>query len=120
VLKTLSLERARYPLELSVTFVSDNKIKRLNKLYLGKNEATDVLAFDLSGSGARSAVADIIISTDTASRQARQYATSALFEVYLYLVHGLLHILGYSDDTESGYLKMQKRCEYILNKLNLS
>lgn len=112
------MERAR-PLELSVTFVTDNKIRKLNKLYLGKDEATDVLAFDVSGQDGSHIVADIVISTDTARRQARQYATNTLFEIYLYLVHGILHILGYNDDTEKGYLRMQKRSEYILNKLNL-
>jgi len=84
----------------------------LNLKYLGKNQPTDVLSFD--SSGAERKCADIIISTQTAIRNAKAFKTTPLFELNLYLVHGLLHILGYDDKThQQRKLIRRKEKQYV-------
>jgi rRNA maturation RNase YbeY len=64
--------------------------------------------------------ADIFISTDRAIANARVYKTKPLFELYLYVIHGILHILGYDDKKRTDRLRMQKKEKQILKTLNLS
>ncbi|MEW6482299.1 MAG: rRNA maturation RNase YbeY [bacterium] len=81
--------------ELSIVFVNDNEMKELNKRFLGKDKPTDVLSFQLSES-----IGEVIISTDTAKRQAIEYGISFISEISVLLIHGLLHILGYNHSKE--------------------
>jgi len=121
VLKILSLEGIRKSGEITVCFVNDPEIKELNLRYLGKNRPTDVMAFDISGpKGIGEIFADIVISTDRAIDQARTFHTRPLFELYLYLTHGVLHILGYDHKTKKNKLLMRKREKNLLKILNLS
>lgn len=76
--------------EVSIAFVDDDEIKELNKKFRKMNKPTDVLAFRLSES-----IGEIIISTDTAKSQAEEYGNSFISEIFLLLIHGLLHLLGY-------------------------
>ena len=58
--------------------------------------------------------ADIVISTDTAIRNAKIFKTTQLNELYLYVVHGVLHLLGYDDRTQKQRQIMQKKeKEYV-------
>ena len=85
--------------ELSVLLTDDRGIHRLNRQYRGKDRPTDVLAFELDGSGHAGdrapCLGDVVISLDTAARQAKAKRLSLLHEVRLLLAHGLLHLLGY-------------------------
>jgi probable rRNA maturation factor len=82
--------------ELSVSLVSDARIRALNKAWRGKDKATDVLSFPQGeGVGPLVFLGDIVISTDTARRQAREYSRTVEEEVQRYLAHGLLHLLGH-------------------------
>jgi probable rRNA maturation factor len=77
---------------------------------------TDVLAFDLSAPGAvRVLLADIIISADTAARNAKIFHTTPLYELYLYVVHGVLHLLGYDDKTKAQRKLMHKKAIKYVN-----
>lgn len=96
----------------------DNQIRELNTLYLGRYCPTDVISFDTSN-GKKELIADIAISTDTALRNAKKYSTSPWFEVYLYAIHGLLHVLGYDDATPGTRKKMQERTQGILASLKI-
>ncbi|MFH1458118.1 MAG: rRNA maturation RNase YbeY [Candidatus Omnitrophota bacterium] len=93
--------------EITVCFVNDKKIKELNLRYLQKNEPTDVLAFD-SG--------DIVVSTDAAIRNAKIFETERLYELYLYIIHGVLHLSGYDDKTPKLKKKMDKKTKEIFKK----
>jgi len=75
-----------------------------------------VIAFDLS-LDKKKILADIAISTDTAIRQAKIFKTSPLYETYLYVVHGVLHIIGYRDATFKQRKLMDEKAHYILEKL---
>ncbi len=116
--------------DCNVCFVDDRQIKRLNSLYLGKNRATDVLSFPWdahqrqppqragierarSRYASRSAneraalefknfLGDIVISVDTAKRNARQVGHSTLNEIRWLILHGVLHLLGYNHERDHG------------------
>lgn len=118
IFKALRFEKINRSGEISVLLVNDQKIKRLNLAYLGKNSPTDVISFDNS-INKNKIFADIVISVDTASRNARIFRTTPLYELYLYVVHGLLHILGYDDKRKKDRLDMHKKQEYLLKILNL-
>lgn len=60
---------------------------------------------------------DMVISADTAVSNARMFNTTPLYELYLYLTHGMLHILGYDDKTVRQRRKMEKESVRILNRL---
>ncbi|HPT07853.1 MAG TPA: rRNA maturation RNase YbeY [Candidatus Omnitrophota bacterium] len=117
--KTLASERVAKRGEITVRFVDDKHIQALNLLYLGELCPTDVISFQTENSQVR-LVADIAVSTDTAVRQARVFKTSALYETYLYVVHGVLHALGYDDNTDRKRGIMQKKAEIILATAGIS
>jgi len=87
-------------------------------MYLGRDTPTDVIAFDDSLKKG-DFVADIAISCDTAVRNARIFKTSAASELYRYVIHGMLHIMGYRDDNKAGKKRMHKKEEFILHSLGL-
>lgn len=112
ILNILTLEHAKGYREITACFVTDSQIQRLNKTYSQKNAATDVLAFVMDVAGYN--VGDIIISTDTAARNALAYKTSQENETRLYLIHGLLHLLGYRDHTlRQKELMRKKEKQYL-------
>ncbi|HEV2722044.1 MAG TPA: rRNA maturation RNase YbeY [Thermoanaerobaculia bacterium] len=104
VAQVLRAARGRFA-EVSIAFVSDAAMRRLNRQYRGKNKTTDVLTFP----GERP---DIVISLDQARRQALAEKHSLATEVRYLILHGVLHALGYdheTDDGEMNALEMQVR-----------
>ena len=114
-IKVISAEGKNNSGEITVSFINDRKIRELNFKYLHKNAPTDVLVFDLSSKKASGLTADIIISTDTAIRNAALFNTSPAEEVKLYLVHGVLHLLGYDDKTPAKRRLMRKKEKEYVN-----
>ena len=117
ILKSAGVNDAR----LAIVFVSDREIRRLNLMYRKRNRATDVLSFSMR-EGRRlkkdaSFLGDIVISTDRARKQAEKFGTSFKKEMYLYIIHGVLHLLGYDDERPSSRKKMRKKETQILNRL---
>jgi probable rRNA maturation factor len=99
--------------EFNVCFVSDVEIRRLNGTYRRKVRPTDVLSFSWKTDGAedRHSVAsqefsnflgDIVISPATARRNAGHAGHSMKMEIRWLILHGLLHLLGYDHETDSG------------------
>ncbi|MFH1397483.1 MAG: rRNA maturation RNase YbeY [Candidatus Omnitrophota bacterium] len=118
VYKTLFLKSLNKIGQVSICLVDDRLIKELNRKYLGKDYPTDVLSFDLSlRKGDISC--EIVVSCDRAFYNSRIYKTSAVYETYLYLIHGLLHILGYDDRTKVEGRLMQEKAEKILLELKV-
>ena len=112
--------------EVNIVFVADRQIQKLNKKYLGKDRATDVLAFqgegfadDFSG-GANNRetcfLGDIAISSDMAVRNADIYGTSFKEEIARYVAHGVLHLGGYDDTTARDKETMRKKEDEILQE----
>lgn len=117
VLDAISREKYKGHVNITVCIVTDKEIRELNLYYSGRDSATDVLAFDTSWPDKPGQLsADIIISSDTALRNSKVYKTSLDFELNLYAIHGVLHMLGYDDNTPRLRNKMHKRANQILNK----
>ncbi|MEK7484128.1 MAG: rRNA maturation RNase YbeY [Planctomycetota bacterium] len=86
--------------DLSIVFMNDRRIHLYNREYLQHDFPTDVLSFSL-GDEQDSLIGEILISTETAKREANQRQISLEEEVIRYLVHGFLHLMGYEDHQES-------------------
>ena len=102
---------------ISIAFVNDSKISKINRESLGRDGPTDVIAFDLSEDGLPfEKVADIYVSTDRASENSLRYGVSFEEEILRLVIHGLLHVLGYRDDTVSSKRKMHRIQEQLVRR----
>ena len=91
ILTTILRRERIQDVSLSVAFVTARKIRALNQKFLKHRYPTDVLAFNLKDTW------EIVISTDAAVQNAKRFKTSVQKEITLYLIHGILHLLGYND-----------------------
>ncbi len=111
-------------IELSINLVGEDRIKALNKKYLGKNRVTDVLSFPINGKVSKKpvdngiiALGDIFICLPVAKRSALKEGTSLGSKLALLTVHGLLHLMGYDHEkSRKEAEKMFKLQEEILKK----
>lgn len=87
--------------ELSVAFLSDAPIRRMNHDHLGHDWVPDVLSFDLGGADER-LVADIYVGLEQAVRQAREHGVPTDEEMVRLVLHGTLHVLGFDHPEDSG------------------
>ena len=85
----------------TIAFVSDRKIRELNRQFRGIDKATDVLSFPAGASDALE-LGDIAISVDTAATQAKENGLKFEGEVAQLILHGLLHLSGYDHETDNG------------------
>ncbi|MEA3398329.1 MAG: rRNA maturation RNase YbeY [Patescibacteria group bacterium] len=99
---------------VSIAFVGDTVIKRLNKIYRGKNKITDILSFVDDEAGQ---LGEIIIDYAQIKRQARKFSKSVKAELVFLLIHGLLHLLGYDDRTDKEAKKMEKLAKLAISNL---
>lgn len=110
VLKDIDL--AEYTLEVDILFCDDAEIKELNNSYRGKDKSTDVLSFALFADNPdenfiidnQISLGEIIISTETAKKQAEDRNKKFENEIYFLLSHGILHLLGF-DHPDEGTLE---------------
>jgi len=89
---------------VSIAFVGDAVMRALNKTYRGEDGLTDVLAF--AGDG--NFLGEIVINYAQIKRQSKARKSGVQRELAFILVHGLLHLLGYNDDTEEGGEEMER------------
>ncbi len=109
-------------IELSIVITSDSRIRVLNHQWRGKNEATDVLSFPAGqeeGFGATRLLGDIVISLDTARKQAHFQKVSVEQELARYLAHGLLHLLGHDHHQPQQTTIMASLEEQLLGEVGL-
>ena len=98
--------------QLSMVFCDDEAIKELNSQYRNKNEPTDVLSFPIELENFIPEIrmlGDIVISTETAIKQAKEYNHSTETEIVILLIHGLLHLNGYDHIKEDEREIMQSK-----------
>lgn len=103
--------------ELEVALTSDAAIARVNRRFLGRSGATDVIAFPCDPGPGQGVVGEVIISVDRARAQARRVGWPVRCEVVLLLVHGVLHLGGYDDHTAPGAARMRARERAILRRV---
>jgi len=100
--------------EIDLAVVTGSEMAALNRRYLSHAYQTDVLSFDLSDSRVDGLRAQIIVCGDVAARQGRLRRHGPQRELMLYVVHGLLHLLGYDDASVRGAARMHARQEELL------
>ncbi|PFG05660.1 rRNA maturation RNase YbeY [Bacillus sp. es.034] len=115
--------------EVSVTFVTNERIQEINREYRSKDQPTDVISFALEelgedeveiiGAGIPRVLGDIIISIDRTKEQAEEYNHSVSRELGFLALHGFLHLLGYDHMEEEEEKKMFKRQKDILDEYGL-
>jgi len=126
VARVLALE-GRNTAEVSVYITDDVEIAELNGAYRGQTGPTDVLAFSqqerttdepdlIPSPEGEDLLGDVVISLETASRQAEQRGVPLASELRELAAHGTLHLLGYDDDTEAGAELMRMRVAEALSK----
>jgi probable rRNA maturation factor len=122
--RALQLEGAAAA-EVSLLLTDDDTIHELNRDYRGQDKPTDVLSFAQRDqrpdsppapsippnvpAGAVETLGDVVISVETAARQAARHNVSLDDEMALLTVHGILHLLGYDDMTDEGAEEMQTK-----------
>ena len=130
VKEALTQEGFSYPAEVSVSFVDNEAIHKLNLEYREKDKPTDVLSFPMwekeelsDGSaldGHAVTLGDIIISAEKAKSQAEEYGHSLEREICFLSVHSILHLLGYDHETsEEDEVYMKTKQENVLVKIGL-
>jgi len=106
--------------EVSLLFTTDKRIRELNKEFRRKDKATDVLSFyeakNIKKALTVSYLGDVAISVETARRQAKAYNQTIIHEIRLYIVHGLLHLLGHRDYTKKEKQSMDSLQEALLSQ----
>ena len=126
----LTTEKFEKDAEISVSFVTNKEIRRLNKAYRNKDAETDVLSFPLTNDDGTQEVnsetgfvllGDVVISLETAVKQAEMYGHSLEREVGFLTVHSILHLLGYDHETSPLDERiMREKEENVLEKLGIS
>ncbi len=125
----LTEEKFQNPAEVSVSFVDNAEIRKLNRAYRNKDKSTDVLSFPLGENGVYDLnnetgaylLGDVVISMETAVKQAHIYGHSLEREVGFLTVHSMLHLLGYDHETSPlDAAKMHEKEEIILDSLGIS
>ena len=115
--------------ELGLVITTEERVKQLNRDYLGRDEPTDVLAFSAREEGGGNLPAfvqppdgvlhlgEVIISYPQAVIQAEEYQHSIRKELAILIIHGVLHLLGYKDDTPEMEFPMRMREAMILSHI---
>ncbi|MCM8799595.1 MAG: rRNA maturation RNase YbeY [Candidatus Omnitrophica bacterium] len=102
-------------IKLNVYFINEKMMRKLNKSFFKKNYSTDVLTFNLGDT--KDILAELFICLKVAKRNAVLYNNPFLKEILLYIIHGILHILGFDDRTKKQKNLMEKKQEEILKKI---
>ena len=93
--------------EVSLVLTGDRAMRALNARYRGKDRPTDVLSFP--GGGGRRELGDIVISVQTAEKNARTLGRTLAQELDVLALHGFLHVLGYDHETDDGTMDRLER-----------
>ena len=104
--------------ELSLSIVDDQEMTRLHGQYLGRKGPTNVLAFPMTegvgGDLNPEFLGDVVISADTAAKEAAEAGTSLVRRMEELLVHGVLHLVGFDHATQSQRREMESKADELL------
>jgi probable rRNA maturation factor len=118
VLEGEHLPKGQIPekVELSIALVGQGRMRELNKKYLGKNRATDVLAFGQNQEFIEPFLGEVVICLREVKKNAKRFGTTFDKELSKFLIHGILHLLGYEHEkSEVQAKKMEEKENYYLN-----
>ncbi len=107
--------------QVALSFVTRYRIKKANSRYFCKDRVTDVIALGYDDSMTsdihKGYLGDILICPSEAFENARRYGNTFFIELSLYIIHGILHLLGYDDTSSRSALKMRKKEQEILKRI---
>ncbi len=101
---------------INIELMGDSQIRELNVRFLDRDRSTDVISFDLSEIGEEKESFELAVNAEMAVNQAKIRGHSAGAEFALYVTHGLLHHLGFDDDTPANAKKMHETEDAILKQ----
>lgn len=101
--------------EINLIFVEDDYLLKLHKNYLNDDSYTDVMSFKLNNNQ-EPMDGEIYVSLDRAKYYAQKFKVSFDSEIARLIIHGLLHLNGYDDSTESQQMEMRRKEDYYLGK----
>ena len=106
--------------ELSVALVGDRRMARLHQQFMGIAGPTDVLTFPLEADGHGSVLSgEVVVCVPEARRQAGPQGVTPERELLLYALHGMLHLCGYDDRTDTAFRTMHRAEDRILSQLGV-
>lgn len=117
-LLSIAQSNGRQVLSLNYIFASDDYVLYLNKKYLEHDTYTDILTFDYSEAPEQPISGDIFISIERIEENAQEYKVPFVDELHRVMVHGLLHILGWDDQSDDDRTEMRRQ-EDIALKLRM-
>lgn len=103
-----AIARDDLPEEIVIILVSDRRISDIHRQFMQIAGPTDVITFQHG---------EVVISVETAHRQATQFGKELLEELCLYMLHGLLHLAGYDDVTDSGSREMDRLQRRLMREI---
>lgn len=124
----LKMEKFTDPAEISVIFVDNEQIRKLNAQYRDKDVSTDVLSFPMGENGqydvnhttGAKILGDIVLSMEKAVEQAQRYGHSLEREVGYLTAHSMLHLLGYNHENGGiEKVRMREKEEQVMTQLGL-
>ena len=117
IVKSIFSDKEVNEAELSYIFCNDNFLSKLKKKFFKKNHFTDVIAFRLNSYEEKRIEGEIYISLPRAKENAKIYEEPYEKEVARLIIHGCLHLLGYSDETKNQKQKMTRLENAFLDKM---
>lgn len=105
--------------KVTLAFVDDAHIHRLNKQFLDHDEPTDVLTFPYTPVGAKKIEGEVVIGYEVGKGHAADRGHDVGLELLLYVVHGCLHLCGYTDTDDRSAAEMRKKEREYLTRLGL-
>lgn len=123
-------EDLKYPIEISISIINEKSMKKINKKYRNKNQATDVLSFSqIEGEEFPEInqfliLGDILICYQVALKQSKENQTNFYSEIMRLVVHGLYHLLGYDhekskEEEKIMFSKEKKLLNFLKKKKNI-
>lgn len=104
------------PAQISIAVIGDRRMAKLTEQYVGRAYRTDVLAFELSDRDDEPFVGEVIVNSQLARQRAAELKIAPAAELALYLIHGLLHLLGHDDGADDDARKMHRRTAAYLKE----
>ena len=112
-LRAVAISEKNSVASINFIFCSDHYLKKINVEYLAHNTFTDIITFDYSDTGGIQG--DVFISIDRVKENSQKFKTEFTDELDRVMVHGLLHLLGYSDKTKAAKSLMRKKEDAYLS-----
>jgi len=107
--------------DVNVSIVDDDNIRRINLKHLGRDNPTDVIAFDYNErEDGQDLSGEVIVSAETALRVSVENSINATAELILYIVHGVLHLRGFDDKDPEDASRMWDEQKLIMKSLGFS